>query len=305
MFKLTINSQKEGQFWLEKQIQAEADAYIQWAYDSAHWGKPAYTEVIPAIPEIIKPAVFVAGVPAHDIVHPEYTETIPGQDAVIIKQGTILHEAVPEQTIVHPAWTENIAEKPAVLDVDGNVITPAVPSYELFHPEYTEVIPATPAVIADHDMIIVEAIPEQTIVHAAWTETIAAIPEINTPEEIIQVGVAEQIINHPAEYTIEVTDITTQVAYEKDIAKRVARINFGTQLFAELATRNVLRLKAGTTTLADLMSAEAKLAVVQRLMANSSTEIALQTLQAAIIPEIPQIEKDFFIAKIASYLAAE
>lgn len=140
----------------------------------------------------------------------------------------------------------------------------------------------------------------------AYTEIIPEVLEIKDElGEVIQTAVPAHDIVHPSEYTIEVTDITTQVAYEKDIAKRVARINFGTQLFAELATRNVLRLKAGTTTLADLMSAEAKLAVVQRLMANSSTEIALQTLQAAIIPEIPQIEKDFFIAKIAAYLAAE
>lgn len=180
MFKITINSQKEGQFWLEKQTQAEVDEYIQWAYESAHWGKPAYTEIIPEVLEI--------------------------------------------------------------KDELG---------------------------------------------------------------EIIQAGIPEQVIEHDAEYTIEVTDITAQVAYDKDIAKRVARINFGTQLFAELATRNVLRLKAGTTTLADLVSAETKLAVVQRLMANSSTEIALQTLQNSVIPEIPQVEKDFFIAKIADYLAAE
>lgn len=180
MYKISISSLKHGNPFLTKETQAEVDDYIQWAYDSAHWGEPAYTEIIPEVLEI--------------------------------------------------------------KDELGEIIQAAVPA---------------------HDIV------------------------------------------HPSEYTIEVTDITTQVAYEKDIAKRVARINFGTQLFAELATRNVLRLKAGTTTLADLMSAEAKLAVVQRLMANSSTEIALQTLQAAIIPEIPQIEKDFFIAKIAAYLAAE
>lgn len=52
MFKLTINSQAEGQFWLEKQTQAEVDDYIQWAYDSAHWGKPNYIESIPEVLEI-------------------------------------------------------------------------------------------------------------------------------------------------------------------------------------------------------------------------------------------------------------
>lgn len=180
MIKLTINSQKEGTFWLEKQTQAEVDAYIQWAYESAHWGEPAYTEIIPEVLEI--------------------------------------------------------------KDELGEVIQTAVPA---------------------HDIV------------------------------------------HPAEYTIEVTDITAQVSYDKDIAKRVARITFGIQLFAELATRNVIRLKAGTATLAELISAEEKLAKVQRLLGNSSTEVGLQTLENLVIPEIPSSEKTYFIDKIKAYLAAE
>lgn len=106
----------------------------------------------------------------------------------------------------------------------------------------------------------------------------------------------------PSEYIIETEDIMAELNYEKDIQKRINRINFGTRIFAELATRNVIRLKAGQTTIEQLLSAEEKLAKVQRLMGNSSTETALQTLIALDIPEIPSEEKALFVAKIQEYL---
>lgn len=101
MFKLTINSQKEGQFWLEKQTQAEADAYIQWAYDSAHWGKPAYTESIPEVLEIKDELgeVIQTAVPAHDIVHPsEYTIEVTDITAQVLAEQAQIQAVKDAQT---------------------------------------------------------------------------------------------------------------------------------------------------------------------------------------------------------------
>lgn len=49
MIKITIDSQIHGVVWLLKPSQEEVDAYIEWCHQSEHWGKPAYTEVIPAV----------------------------------------------------------------------------------------------------------------------------------------------------------------------------------------------------------------------------------------------------------------
>lgn len=101
MFKLTINSQKEGQFWLEKQTQAEVDEYIQWAYDSAHWGKPAYTESIPEVLEIKDELgeVIQTAVPAHDIVHPsEYTIEVTDITAQVLAEQAQIQAVKDAQT---------------------------------------------------------------------------------------------------------------------------------------------------------------------------------------------------------------
>lgn len=140
-------------------------------------------------------------------------------------------------------------------------------------------------------VVIQEAVPEYVNENG---ETVPAIPEKTVTEYFF-----------PAEYTIEIQDITAEILYEKEIQKRINRINFGTRIFAELTTRNVIRLKAGTTTVEALLIAEEKLAKVQRLMANSSTETALQTLVALDIPEIPNEEKTLFVAKIQEYLQKE
>lgn len=101
MLKLTINSQKEGHFWLEKETQAEADAYIQWAYDSAHWGKPAYTESIPEVLEIKDELgqVIQTAVPAHDIVHPsEYTIEVTDITAQVLAEQAQIQAVKDAQT---------------------------------------------------------------------------------------------------------------------------------------------------------------------------------------------------------------
>lgn len=46
MFKITIQSKIHGERWLNKDTQAEVDAYIQWCHDTEHWGKNSH--IVPA-----------------------------------------------------------------------------------------------------------------------------------------------------------------------------------------------------------------------------------------------------------------
>lgn len=135
----------------------------------------------------------------------------------------------------------------------------------------------------------------------AWTET---IPEV-LDEDGITVITPEQTINHPAEFTVSQEDVTSQIDIEKKILKNLARMDFGKLIMAELAQRNQDRLLASETTINDILSAEAKLAVIQRYLLNGSLGIAFQGLQTADIPELPAPEKAYFLTKIQGYLATE
>lgn len=74
MFKITIKSQKEGVFWLEKQTQAEVDEYLAWAQESKHWGSPQWIEEVEETEDK----------PAYQIVHPaEYELVIEDMTAQI------------------------------------------------------------------------------------------------------------------------------------------------------------------------------------------------------------------------------
>lgn len=80
MFKITIKSQKHGELWVEKQTLAEVEEYKQQCAESAHWGKPASVEVIPA------------------------------QEEIKDESGKVVQEAMPEQVIEHPAEYELVVE---------------------------------------------------------------------------------------------------------------------------------------------------------------------------------------------------
>ena len=184
--------------------------------------------------------------------------------------ASILHSATYADLATAEFWKQEILEKN-----EWNF-----PTRTELVPERTEFIPAVPEQLDEQGQVIVPAQPEQTIVYPAYERQ---VPDV----------------------TITIEDITEQSLYEQDIEKRLARINFGNRLFAELATRNVNRLKAGQTTLENILAAEAKLSLVQRYMANSSLEIAAQTLQGLDIPEMPADEKTYFLNRIQGYLAAE
>jgi hypothetical protein len=86
MFKININSKKEGNFWLEKQTQIEVDEYLTWCAESAHWGKPAWIEEIPEKIELeeVNGVQVQKTTPAYQIVHPaEYEITVEDMTAQV------------------------------------------------------------------------------------------------------------------------------------------------------------------------------------------------------------------------------
>lgn len=109
----------------------------------------------------------------------------------------------------------------------------------------------------------------------------------------------------PAEYQIEVVDISSEIAMEKAITKNINRMQFGQRLMAELAAKNQAALIAGTSTIQQVLAAEEKLAKVQRLLLNGSTSLALQELISLDIPELPADLKASFVIKMQEYLANE
>ena len=68
-------------------------------------------------------------------------------------------------------------------------------------PIWTEVVPATQDVLDANGAVVTTGVPEHQIIHPA-------IPAVT--------------VDHPAEYTIEVTDITSQVEQEKINAEALA-----------------------------------------------------------------------------------
>lgn len=151
------------------------------------------------------------------------------------------------------------------------------------------------------DAWLAKEIANESFGKDAWTETIPAVYDVDGITAITP----EQTINHPAEFSFTQEDITAQIETEKKIQKNLARMDFGKRIMAELAQRNQDRLLAGETTINDILSAEAKLAVIQRYLLNGSLGIAFQGLQTADIPELPAPEKAYFLTKIQDYLASE
>jgi hypothetical protein len=158
----------------------------------------------------------------------------------------------------------------------------------------------------------------------AWTEIIPAVTEMQevviTPAELDAEGnviteavtemqevviTPEQVIEHPAEFTYTIEDISAQVAFEKSIATNIARMEFGKRLMAELAASNQADLIAGSLTVQQVIEAEAALATIQRLILNGSLGLAVGALQQTTIPHMSQAKKDAFLAKMTAYLGAE
>jgi hypothetical protein len=78
MFKITIKSQKQGEFWLTKETQEEVEQYKTWCAETAHWGMPLWVEEVPEQVEleIIDGVEVIKTTPAFQIVHPAEYEII-------------------------------------------------------------------------------------------------------------------------------------------------------------------------------------------------------------------------------------
>jgi len=110
---------------------------------------------------------------------------------------------------------------------------------------------------------------------------------------------------YPAEFTIEIEDITAAIAYEKSISTNLARMEFGKRLMAELAASNQSDLIQGALTLEQVIEAEASLATIQRLILNGSLGLAAQMLQTTQVPHLSEQKKAYFLNKMQGYLASE
>jgi hypothetical protein len=197
---LRVNIIKNGQVTHLGQFntQAEADAWIAEGTAQQWWGKPAYTEVIPAKKEL-----------------------------------------------------QEVVAQPQVLDDEGNVVQ----------------------------------------------EEIKEIREV-----VIE---PEAAVYHPAEFEVQIEDITEEVNFQKKVDKNLRRIQFGQRLMAEFATDNQIDLESGALTLSQVVEMEAALATVQRLILNGSLGLALSTMNESTFPHLSQEKRQKFMQKIESYLEEE
>jgi hypothetical protein len=202
--------------------QAEADAWIAEGSKQQWWGKPAYTEVIPAKKEL---------------------------------QEVVIQPRIVEQ--------QEVVVTPEVLDDEGNVITPAITEMQ--------------------EVVVQEEIKEMQLV------------EIEP----------EKTIEHPAEFEVQIEDITEEVNFQKKVDKNLRRIQFGQRLMAEFAADNQVDLESSTLTLSQIIEMEAALATIQRLILNGSLGLALSSMNSASIPHLSQEKRQKFMQKIENYLAQE
>jgi hypothetical protein len=115
----------------------------------------------------------------------------------------------------------------------------------------------------------------------------------------------EQTIEHAAEFTVEIVDITEQIEDEKGIQKNLARMAFGQRLMAELAMQNQKDIALNLLTVDDVIRTESELRDVQRLISNGSLPLALGLLQTLPLIHMTQEKKAYFIGKITQYLSTE
>jgi O6-methylguanine-DNA--protein-cysteine methyltransferase len=221
---LRVNIIKNGQVThlAEFNTQAEADAWIAEGSKQQWWGKPAYTEVIPAKKEL---------------------------------QEVVVQPRIVEQ--------QEVVITPEVRDEDCNIITPAITEMQ--------------------EVVIQEEIKEMQLV------------EIEP----------EKTIEHPAEFEVQIEDITEEINFQKKVDKNLRRIQFGQRLMAEFAADNQADLESDTLTLSQVIEMEAALATIQRLILNGSLGLALSAMISTSIPHLSQEKLQKFIQKIENYLAQE
>lgn len=119
MFKITIKSQTQGEFWLTKATKDEVVEYCQWAQESKHWGSPQWIEQIEEVLEVKDETgeIIIPAQPAYQIVHPaEYTIEIEDMTAQIAAEQAQLEAVQAAQQnaairlMTFPAQVDNCAD---------------------------------------------------------------------------------------------------------------------------------------------------------------------------------------------------
>jgi len=106
-----------------------------------------------------------------------------------------------------------------------------------------------------------------------------------------------------AEYTVEIEDITAQVAEQKAIQKYLARIQFGQRLMAELAAKNKAALDTQSMTQEQVLALKQALGPVKDFLTEGSLGFALAAIQS--LNSIPLELKNYFVSLIEDYLLKE
>lgn len=148
---------------------------------------------------------------------------------------------------------------------------------------------------------------------AGWYYESALTPEelatAIEDQELDQNGfpLPDRIYLIPPQYQVTYVDVTQEQKDKEEIEKYLKRMDFGKLIMAKLASKNLKRIIAGETTVEAVVSAEAKLEVVQRLLLNGSTSLALGAIQqiSPILTEYPESLKLELIQEIQTYLASE
>ena len=92
---------------------------------------------------------------------------------------------------------------------------------------------------------------------AAYTEIIPAKDAVLDENGVeIEPAVPEQIIDHPAEYTITIEDITEEVEKERKLQDRIKKQEFGAKFMAEVLELIDRKVAAGELSQGDLIAME-------------------------------------------------
>lgn len=92
---------------------------------------------------------------------------------------------------------------------------------------------------------------------AAYTEIIPAKEAVLDENGVeIEPAIPEQIIEHPAEYTIEIVDITEEIEKERKLQDRIKKQEFGAKFMAEVLELIDRKVLAGELSPADLIAME-------------------------------------------------
>jgi hypothetical protein len=160
-------------------------------------------------------------------------------------------------------------------------------------PAYTEVV--QPRITEQQEVVITPEVRDEdgNVITPAVTE----MQEIVVQEEVT--------IEHPAEFEVQIEDVTAEVEYQKQVDKNLRRIQFGQRLMAELAASNQKDIASGVLTIQQVIEAEAALATVQRLVMNGSLGLAKAALEQTTVPHLSEKKKVYFINLISEYLKNE